>query len=506
MSTIITVVIFAYLAICAGLFALIARKKTWMGSLMRTVLIIVSAIIACIISSAVSGSFGDQIHTAIVEPMLADLGDILKSVPLLENTISAVASMLLAPIIFLVVFPILRFILSLLGKIPEKLVFEKLVPEKMHLRWLGCIIGAINGFLVAAITIIPICGYLILASDVLTAAQNLSDNTPTETLQLSAEESAEGDDILTTLTTLNENPAVKTVSFVASPVFDALTTADIPTGHGDETVKFVLSKDVGNIFNIVDHVTVFLDDMSSGKVSDNTKDNMHALSSAFTQTEWSRCFASDTFSSMAKGWLKGDSFMGAEMPELPAVFAPTFNKALEVIGSVTPATVEQDLNTIFDVFYYFLQGDLMNMDAANSDIMSSIGESKIISNIISTLEANERFAPLADEIMDMGMRVVASSIGKVELGSDEQYDQLVGEISKSLNDVLDMPKEERDAEVKKSIKAAMENYDSGLQVEEDVALAFADKMIEDLGADNEITDDEISDYLDSYVVVDGDKE
>ena len=209
-STIITIALFAYIAICAGLFALIASKKTWMGSLMRTVLIIVSVIISCIISSKVSGIFGDQIYASIVEPMLTDLGDILDAVPLLSNTIEAVASMLLAPIIFLVVFPILRFVLSLLGKIPEKLVFEKIVPEKLHLHWLSPIIGAINGFLVAAITLIPICGYLILASDVMTAAQDLSNDKPGETLQLSAEETSDDDDILNTFTTLNENPAIKT--------------------------------------------------------------------------------------------------------------------------------------------------------------------------------------------------------------------------------------------------------------------------------------------------------
>lgn len=505
MSTIITVAIFAYLAICAGLFALIARKKTWMGSAMRTVIIILSVIISCLISSAISASFGEQLYSSMVEPMLSDMGDILNAVPLLANTMEAVASMLLAPIIFLVLFPILRFIFSLLGKIPEKLVFEKIVPEKLHLRWLSPIIGAINGFLVAAITLVPICGYIILASDVMTATQNLG-NQPSETLQLSAEEASEGDGILSAFTTLNENPAIKTVSFVASPVFDALTTADIPTGHDEQTVKFVLSKDVGNIFNIIDHTTVFLDDMASGKVSDNTQENMHELSHDFSKTQWSRCFASDTFASMAKSWIKGDSFMGMEMPELPAVFAPTFNKALEVIGGVTPSSVEADLDTIFDIFYYFLKGDLMNGGADSSTIMNTMGEGSIISNIINTLEANERFAPLADEITDMGMRVVASSIGKVELGSDEQYDQLVGDISQSLNGVLDLPKEQRDQEVKKSIKEAMKNYDDGLNVEEDVAVTFADKMIEDLGGDGEITDQEISDYLDSYVVVEGENQ
>jgi hypothetical protein len=177
----------------------------------------------------------------------------------------------------------------------------------------------------------------------------------------------------------------------------------------------------------------------------------------------------------------------------------TFSKALAVIGDVTPETVEEDLNTIFDVFYYFLKGDLMNSAAGSSDIMATLGENKILSSIIDTLEANERFAPLADEITDMGMRVVASSIGKIELGSDEQYDTFVGELSTSLNSSLSMTEEERDAFVKESVQTAFVQYE--MDVPEDVAITFSEKMIEDLGSDGEITDEEIHNYLDSYVVV-----
>ncbi|MBQ9162283.1 MAG: hypothetical protein IJX74_03310 [Clostridia bacterium] len=499
---VLTLIIVGYILISAGLYALSARKHTWMGSAMRTVLIIVSVVLSCLISTGISSIFGESIHSMIVEPMLSGMGDIVTSVPLLGNTLTAVASMLLAPFIFIVIFSILRLVLSLLGKIPEKLVLEKFVPKKLHIKWISPVVGAVNGALVAIITIVPICGYMMLASDVIAATATLTDDgNSTETVELAAEEGeGEGVNILDSLATLGENPAVKVVSTVASPIFDALTTADVPTGHADgSTVKFTLSKDVSNIFNIVDHVTVFMDDMTSGTVSDNTQQNMHDLSDAFSKTEWSRCFASDTFSSMANAWLEGGDFMGMAAPELPPVFAPTFDKALEVIGDVTPATVDDDLDTIFDVFYYFLKGDLMNGGAASNDIMTTLGEGEILSGIINTLNANERFAPLADEITDMGMRVVASSIGKVELGSDEQYDKLVGELSNSLNSTLDMSKEERDEYVKESMKTAFVDY--GMEVPEDVALTFSDKMITDLGSDGEITDEEVHAYLDSYVVV-----
>ena len=500
---VLTAIICAYIAITAGLFALAARKKTWMGSAMRTVIIIISVIISCLISVAISSAFSDKIYSFAVEPMMESLGDLTSSVPLLANTMVAIASMMLAPIIFIFIFSILRFVLSLLGKIPEKLLLETLVPKKLHIKWISPIIGAVNGALVAIITIVPICGYMLLASNVVSSAQALVESdTPTETVQLAADAEGEDGGFIDTIAHLGENPAVKAVSVIASPVFDALTTADVPTGHEDgSTVKFTLSKDIANVFNIVEHVGVFMDDMTSGKVTENTQQNMHDLSAAFARSPWTLCFASDTFSSLADTWLVGNEFMGTSSPELPDVFAPTFDKALQVIGDVTPKTVEEDLNTIFDIFYYFLKGDLMNSAASSGDIMATLGENNILSSIITTLEANERFAPLADEITDMGMRVVASSIGKVELGSDEQYDTLVSGLSSSLNDSLDMSKEERDEYVKEAVKTAFVDYE--MEIPEDVALTFSDKMIKDLGGDGEITDEEVHAYLDSYVVVDG---
>ncbi|MBE6693758.1 MAG: hypothetical protein E7589_03225 [Ruminococcaceae bacterium] len=498
---VLTLIIVGYILISAGLYALSARKHTWMGSAMRTVLIIVSVIISCLISTAISAALGDSFSSFIVEPLLSSLGDLTSSVPLLANTVIAIASMILAPFIFIVIFSVLRLVLSLLGKIPEKLLIEKLVPQKVNVKWVSPIVGAVNGALVAVITIVPICGYLLLASNVVNATAAMVDTDTTQTAELAAEETGEeGADLLDTIASLGENPAVKAVGFIASPVFDALTTADVPTGHGDgSTVKFVLSKDIANVFDIFDHVTVFMDDMTSGEVSEHTQQNMHDLSHAFASSEWTLCFASDTFSSMADAWLEGDDFMGMSQPELPAVFEHTFSQSLEIIGNVTPATVEDDLNTIFDVFYYFLKGDLMNGESNADGLMTSLSESDILSSIIDTLEANERFAPLADEIIDMGLRVVATSIGKVELGSDEQYDALVGEISNSLTNTLSMSEDERDEYIKESIKTAFTDY--GTEIPEDVALTCADKMIAELGGDGEITDEEVHAYLDSYVVV-----
>ena len=62
-----------------------------------------------------------------------------------------------------------------------------------------------------------------------------------------------------------------------------------------------------------------------------------------------------------------------------------------------------------------------------------------------------------------------------------------------------MSEAERDEYVQEAIQTAFVDY--GVDVPEDVAVTFSHKLIKDLGSDGEITETELNDYLDSYVVV-----
>ena len=70
---------------------------------------------------------------------------------------------------------------------------------------------------------------------------------------------------------------------------------------------------------------------------------------------------------------------------------------------------------------------------------------------------------------------------------------MMGNVADSLNNVLDMPEEERNSIITQSIK---NNFsEKGFDVPDDVALEMSNQLINDLGADGEITADELTDYM-----------
>ena len=136
--------------------------------------------------------------------------------------------------------------------------------------------------------------------------------------------------------------------------------------------------------------------------------------------------------------------------------------------------------------------DLLNEDADYTDMVQRMGQSGLLSNMLAKLEANERMAPLAAELKSLGVRLVSNMLGIDQLKNGE-YAELMGNVAGTLTESLDMSQEERDALVLDSIK---NNFgDQGFDVPDDVALQMANKMIDELGADGEITGDELTQYM-----------
>ena len=88
--------------------------------------------------------------------------------------------------------------------------------------------------------------------------------------------------------------------------------------------------------------------------------------------------------------------------------------------------------------------------------------------------------------------MVTSMLGVESLQSGE-HAELMENVAGSLNDVMYMEKEERDAVIQESLSEAFK--DSGFEVSGDVVTNLSDEIIEELGTDGEITAEELTDFL-----------
>ena len=107
-------------------------------------------------------------------------------------------------------------------------------------------------------------------------------------------------------------------------------------------------------------------------------------------------------------------------------------------------------------------------------------------------------AQVEKEVSSLGMRAFANVVGIPQVGDEnyEEYKQMTKSIAESLNNASGMSKEEKRDMVKGELVSAAEDYDVDLEGE--VADQITENFIEEFGDRDDVTDEEIEEFINSY--------
>ena len=511
-GAILSIAMIVYVLVLGLLTALPARKHHWIMALIRTGIIILSVVVAVPVSKAIAGVVASPL-APMFEGLLGSLGeisDLMTHAPILEQSIQLMFTLILVPAVFLFVFLILRGILSLVAWIVGKFVpFFK--TRSLKNTAIAMPVGALNGILVALITLVPICGYVMMFGS-LTGLMDMGgeeQNPPAGQEEVmayapsydylsdaveggaEAETTPEGEgDLLGGLTDLTENPVIKVLGTVGTPLFDWMMTGTVDGGAGD--VSFCVTKDLPHL---VDSVTGFTNAFSlseDGEMSAEDKQAMLDAVDYLMESDWVAEVMAQSIGYMATQWQNGESFMGMEAPDMGEMLQPVMNKAWEVLSTENGDTLRQDLRTVTEVL-----ADLMSLgfggEGMDSEhLMGQLGSEGALAHMMQVLGENEHMAVLADEIRTLSLKLAASAMGDA-LKNTDQYDGVMNNMADSLNNVLELPAEERREVLQQSVKEAFAEQE--IDVPEEVAVEMSEKAIADLGGDGEITGDELKNYF-----------
>ena len=125
-------------------------------------------------------------------------------------------------------------------------------------------------------------------------------------------------------------------------------------------------------------------------------------------------------------------------------------------------------------------------------MVKKLGESGLLTAMLAKLEESERLNVLASELKALSIRLVSNMLGVDKLANGE-YSEMMGNVAGALTDSLNMNEAERDALILDAVKNNYAEY--GFDVPDEVALKMSHEMIDELGADGEITGDELTDYM-----------
>ncbi len=502
MYAIIPIVILVYVALIALFTALPARKRHWSMVLARTGIVIVSVIASVPLSKLIAAKIGHWLYGVVEPEMPTDLQTFMGEVPLVAESAELIVSLLLAPILFLVLFLVIRAILSLVAWIIERVV-PALHHRSLKNTAIAMPIGAVNGVLVALVTLIPICGYVALTTSAISMMTDKEVPLSEEIMapapehvrveQLSDDAALPTDDdsfeiFVDAAEKTGSNPVITVLNTVGSPLFNWMTSGTLDDGN----IEFTLAEELPHLTKsagqLADAVALFED-------KDITQEDTDALIAAvetLLSSDWVAEVAADSISFIAETWKDGKSFMDMEPPEVGTMLQPIMDTALTVLSTESVETLRTDVNTVLNVMVDLMAVGFLSDEPDYDKLLEELGKDGFISDLMATLNANPHMAPLAEEVKAVSVKVVSSVLGETLKNTDE-YDPLIADVAAQLNDVLHLTVEEREPIIRDAIKTAFAEH--GVNVPEDVAVEFSEKAITEVGADGAVESEELKQYL-----------
>lgn len=502
MNAILTMAIVVYVALIALLTALPARKRHWSMVLLRTGVIGASAIVSVPLSKLIADEIGQRLY-GVVEPRLpADLQTFMGEVPLVAESAQLIVSLLIAPLLFLVLFLVLRAVLCLIVWIVERVV-PALRERSLRNSAIAVPIGAVNGILVALVTLITLCGYVALSTDAISLLGDQAEPLQEEILapapehirvdalsyEIETPETTEDIQVVLDVSEeIGDNPLISVLNTVGTPLFHEMTSGTLEDG----SIEFVLAEELPHL---TESAGQLVDALERFEDEDVTKEDTEALMSAvqnLLSSDWVAEVAADSVSFIAETWQDGEAFMGMEAPQVGGMLQPVLDTALTVLSTESAENLRADVETVLTVMSDLMAAGLLSDDPDYQSMLEELGKDGLISRLMETLNANPHMAPLAEELKAVSVKIVSSVLGET-LKNTEEYDPLIENVAGQLTDVIHMSKEERDPIVRDAVKSAFEEY--GVTVPEDVAVEFSEKALAEVGEDGTVDADELKQYL-----------
>ena len=503
-QVILSIAMVVYVLIAGFLTAFRARKFHWSVALMRTGIVILSAVVAVPIAQAVAAPISNLLSPLMEGLMSGDIGDLMTHAPILAQSVQQMMILIAVPAVFLVAFwvvwGLLTFALWIVGK------FVPFIKSKgLKNTAIAVPVGAVNGILLALVTLIPLCGYITITNVAMDAigmgtkkqdaTQSTASAKPTYDVLADTTTDAAGQlnnikDKIQGLSDMSGNAIVNVVNTLGSPLFNWMTTANVEGSSG--TVAFSLTQDLPQLTSSLTQVGDAVELIKDKEMTAEDKQALLDAVDGLLASDWVAEVMAQSVGFIAGKWQAGESFMGVEAPYMGEVMAPVMDKAWEILSNENSQTLREDLKTVTNVL-----ADLMSLgflgDGVNKEqLMSQLGKDSVLSHIMQTLSENPHMASLADELRTVGVRLASSVMGE-ELINSDKYDGVMSDMAGALTGVLDMSAEERRETVQTSVKQAF--AEKNIDVPEDVALEMSEKAIAELGNDGEITGEELKQFF-----------
>lgn len=469
----------------SGVFILINVLKGLIRGIKKTigtlVAIILSAIIAAIITAIICNPTSElmvmvmqMLNDAIGEGALKEIFAINE----IGEAVSYYVSMIAAPFVFLALYIVLSLIVGIIVRIAIKFIPPHQKPRPIVHKLGGVGVGLVCGILVSSILLIPVVGVLdivvsVCESDALDSIDGVGELTEMF-------EGAEDDAIYVMYSSTN------------GWMFDSLASADY---NGE---RVYLKNDVAVIVAVVGNISVLAGD--SSEIAEAQITALHEAVRNLDRSALLKNTLSGVISEMASKWIAGETFLGMGKIDAGELLNPLMDTMFEVLATSDETNIVSDMRTLVGILEVLVVHDLLRDVTNYENMLTRLAGDGVITELINVANRNERMSVLSDEITQLSIRALASTIGIPE-DEDERYNRLMSDIANILNDSYRMSYEDRLLYVEENVDDVLDEY--GVEVEGQVATDIAVSLIGDLGKERSLEGSDVKEFFMIYAIANG---
>ena len=410
------------LAVCAFILIsnlFLAFTRGLRKSLLRLATAVLAVVAAYFLSRAIAASIGSEIALWLK----VTFGGNPNFAPMFsgeagaDKAVGTLAQMLVAPLLFLLLYWVLKAVLLLLYWLLSAVTRPATV-DSASSRFIALPIGLLIALISIFAFVTPIMGYLDVAS---TAIAEVDTGESMETVE---ELSSYNTDLISPAL---ETPVVSSLySTLGVKLFEGLTKGE---WDGEE---LHLKTEITTLGKIAGSVQL-LGTTPTEQYGDAECAAVEALADNISTSNMLSVLCSGVLNTASNHWLEGQSFLGIMPPDVGANGNVLLNAFLQVFSTSSRENLGEDLDFFADVFTLAVRYDVLsNISSADENALADlITDSGFLADVQALLAAHPRMAPVGKALVDIGMRCALSA-----MGLPEDLEEECGEILTDMAAVL----------------------------------------------------------------------
>ena len=348
---------------------------------------------------------------------------------------------------------------------------DEIVPRTKGSRLLAASLGLVQGLVIVIMLMIPVSAYLAIAQPTLgeLTSQGVLD---------------ESDPVISTtqeiVTSINNDHVVTTYRVMGGEMLcDSMLDMNVAG------MKIKTTEELGSLLILANHVTE-LTKTEFANYSEEEAAIIRAIGDSFADSKLLAPIVGDILYAATDAWLNGETFLGIGMPDMgesAEMFEPFIIALLEIIHEDARETIllQADVKTLAEMVAILAQNRIFANMADTDALLDSLTQSNAVNSLITVLGSNNTMKRLIPEAMNLGVRAIGQVLN-IPANTEQVYDKFMVDITDTLNDVRDLPEQQRIEQLSEKLGTSFDN--AGLDVDEQLLDVYATAMLHDLSDNN----------------------